>query len=48
MNSDASKQKGIRSKLRKIGLYWSEVGSRMDYTVANLQKLFEDGTLKVE
>lgn len=44
----ASKQKGIRSKLRKIGLYWSEVGSRMDYTVANLQKLFEDGTLKVE
>lgn len=46
--ASSSKQKGIRSKLREIGLYWSEVGSGMDYTVANLQKLFEDGTLRVE
>lgn len=37
----ASKQKGIRAKIRKIGLYWSEVASGADYTVANLQRLFE-------
>lgn len=49
--ASSSKQKGIRDKLRKIGLHWSEVtpsGTRTPYTVANLQKLFEDGTLRVE
>lgn len=45
--ADASKQKGIRSKIRKIGLYWSEVAPGMAYTVANVQKLCTDGTLKI-
>lgn len=44
--ADSSKQKGIRSKLRKIGLYWSEVGCG-DYTVANVKQLFENGVLKL-
>ena len=44
----ASKQKSIRAKLRSIGLYWSEVASGMDYTVANLKTLFEIGTLTVK
>ncbi len=49
--ASSSKQKGIRAKLREIGLRWKEVtppGTRTPYTVANLQKLFEDGTLRVE
>lgn len=46
--ADKVTQKSIRSKLREIGLYWSEVGRGMDYTVDNLQKLFEDGTLSVK
>lgn len=43
--ADTTKQKGIRSKLRNIGLYWSEVAAGMAYTVDNLRKLFEDGAL---
>ena len=46
-SADGSKQKGIRAKLRKIGLYWSEVASGMAYTIANLQNLFNNGTLKL-
>ncbi len=46
-SADGSKQKGIRAKLRKIGLYWSEVASGMSYTIANLQNLFNNGTLKL-
>ena len=42
-----SKQKEIRDKLRNIGLYWRTVAPGMDYTVANLQRLFDNGTLKV-
>lgn len=45
--ADESKKKGIRSKIRKIGLYWSEVASGMAYTVANLKALLNDGTLKL-
>ena len=45
--ADPSKQKGIRAKLRKIGLYWSEVGCG-DYTVANVKRLFEKGVLKLD
>ena len=45
--AEASKQKGIRAKIRKIGLYWSEVAPGIAYTVANLQNLFAHGTLKL-
>jgi len=47
-NADSSKQKGIRNKLRNIGLYWSEVASGVPYTVANLKSLFENGVLKLD
>lgn len=43
--ADSSKQKGIRNKLRNIGLYWSEVAPGMSYTVENLRLLFENETL---
>lgn len=46
--ADSSKKKGIREKIRNIGLYWSEVAPGYDYTVTNLQKLFECGILKIE
>lgn len=46
-SADGSKQKGIRGKLRKLGLYWSEVAPGMAYNVANLQNLFNNGTLKL-
>ena len=46
-SADGSKQKGIRAKLRKIGLYWSELAPGMAYTIANLQNLFNNGTLKL-
>lgn len=45
--ADRSKQKGIRNKLRGIGLYWSEVASGMSYTVDNLRLLFENGILSL-
>ena len=46
--ADSSKQKGIRNKIRNIGLYWSEVASGVPYTVANLKRLFENGVLKLD
>ena len=46
-SAEGSKQKGIRAKLRKIGLFWSEVAPGMAYTVANLQNLFINGALKL-
>lgn len=46
--ADSSKQKGIRNKIRYIGLYWSEVASGVPYTVVNLKRLFENGTLKLK
>ncbi|MDE5740100.1 MAG: hypothetical protein K2H92_07315 [Bacteroidaceae bacterium] len=46
--ADSSKKKRIREKIRKIGLYWSEVAPDYDYTVTNLQRLFECGILKIE
>ncbi len=45
--AESSKQKGIREKIRKIGLYWSEVAPGMAYTVANLQRLVENGILRI-
>lgn len=46
--ADEATQKRIRDKIRKIGLYWSEVTPpKTPYTVANLKRLFEDGTLKI-
>lgn len=46
-NAPADKQKGIRSKIRKIGLYWSEVADGMPYTVENLHRLVSCGVIKV-
>ena len=43
----ADKQKGIRDKIRRIGLYWSEVAGGMSYTVQNLQHLVYSGVIKV-
>lgn len=45
--AESSKQKGIRGKIRKIGLYWSEVAPGMAYTVTNLKRLVENGTLRI-
>lgn len=44
----ADKQKGIRGKIRKIGLYWSEVANGKAYTVQNLRQLIQLGIIKVE
>ena len=46
-SADASKQKGIRAKIRKIGLYWSEVANGVDYTVANLERLVTEGVIDI-
>lgn len=46
--ADSTKQKGVRAKLRNIGLYWREVGQGMPYTVANLEKLVNSGVLKID
>ena len=45
--ADRQKSKSIRSNLRNIGLYWSEVADGVAYTVANLDRLFAIGTLKL-
>lgn len=44
---DPSKQKRIRSKLRALGLYWSEVGSGKAYNRENVEELFKTGSLKI-
>ena len=46
-NADRQKSKSIRAKLHDIGLYWSEVTNGADYTVRNIDHLFEIGTLKL-
>ena len=45
--ADRQKSKSIRTNLRNIGLYWSEVADGVAYTVANLDRLFTIGTLKL-
>lgn len=46
--SPADKQKGIRGKIRNIGLYWSEVASSQAFTVQNLRMLIQQGIIKVD
>ena len=51
-NAGKTKQKYIRQRIRNIGLYWSELPKselpvKMDYTVANFEKLFDMGILKL-
>ena len=45
--ANPSQQKSIRAKLRKHGLYWSEVASGMEYTIENFDLLFTNGILKI-
>lgn len=45
--ADSTKQKGIRAKLRKMGLYWSEIGQGMSYTIVNFDKLVNLGVIKI-
>ncbi len=45
--ANSSKQKGIRDKIRRIGLYWREIAPGMEYTVENVKRLFENGTLRI-
>lgn len=45
--ADSTRQKSIRAKIRKLGLYWSEVASGSDYTVENFERLFTQGILKI-
>lgn len=46
--ADPVRQKRIRDKIRKIGLYWLEVAPpKTPYTVANVKKLFDKGVLKI-
>ena len=46
--ADSKIQKSIRAKLRRIGLYWQEVGQRMHYTVENFQHLLNLGVLRMD
>lgn len=46
-DADSSKKKGIRAKIRKIGLYWSEVASGLSYTVHNLERLCSEGVVNI-
>lgn len=42
------KQKGIRAKLRKKGLYWSEFAQGCEYTLANFHKFIEKEVILVD
>ena len=46
--ADSTEQKSLRGKIRKIGLYWSEIGQGMPYTVANFENLINRGVITVE
>lgn len=41
------KQKGIRAKIRNIGLYWSEVAPKQPYTIENLNSLIEQRKINI-
>lgn len=45
--ASSSKQKGIREKIRRIGLFWREIAPGMEYTVENVKRQFENGTLRI-
>ena len=45
--ANSKEQKKIRNKIRKIGLYWSEVANGEEYTVANLEALFKRRILTI-
>lgn len=44
----SDKQKGIRSKLRKRGLYWSEFAQGYAYTLANFRMFIKQGLIVVD
>ena len=44
--SSSSEQKGIRSKIRKLGFYWSDF-SKDEYNVENFLKLITNEDIKV-
>lgn len=46
--SSSDKQKGIREKIRRRGLYWSEVASGVPYTVEELNGLVRKGVITIE
>lgn len=46
--ADSKKQKGKRKKLRDLGLYWSEVGNKLPYTVTNFEKLIDSGIITIK
>lgn len=45
--SDSTKQKSIRSQIRKIGLYWEEVG-KGTFDVPGFKKLFDQKILRIK
>lgn len=47
-HATSDKQKGIRAKLRKKGLYWSEFAQGCEYTLANFHKFVEQGVILVD
>lgn len=47
--SSSDKQKGIRSKLRKMGFYWDDYNfSKTPFNLETLRQLFTNGTLSIE
>lgn len=47
MSENSDRQKSIRATLRKRGLYWSEVGDKMPYTLDSLDILISNGIIKI-
>lgn len=45
--ADSQEQKKIRKKIRKIGLHWSEIPQKMQYTVKNFDYLFHIKYLEI-
>lgn len=41
------KQKGIRDKIRKRGLYWDDLAKGTPFTVENLEMLVKNGILTI-
>lgn len=46
-HANEKEQKNLRNKIRRRGLYWSEVARQYEYTTANLEKLLASGTLRI-
>ena len=47
-SASRDKQKAIRDKLRKMGLYWNDFAKGYPYTLENFRSFVKNGTISIK